>query len=196
MRIGDRFDIIGSYRQSIETGLTTTIAAATATAGYIGSLRFATAAPKALRLRKLEAECLITTAFGAAQEVGFDAIIARSYSASPTNGTAVTVGANDGKKRATHQGNPFSAAGDVRTASASAITAGTQTLDGSSIARGSFWAGAVGARYREIFDFTGEDNGIILVTNEGVICRNLVLMGASGVAKWKFTFDYDLVILN
>lgn len=193
---GDRFDIVGSYRTVFQTGLVTTIAAATASAGWLGSLRFATAAPYALRIRRLEAEFLLTTAFGAAQEVGFDASIARNFSASPTGGTAVTVAADAGKRRTAHVANPFSAAGDVRGASTTAIVAGTQTLDGTPIARGSYWAGAIGAKYgREVFEFTAADLAPILVANEGLVFRNTVLMGATGVGRWTFGVDYDLIAL-
>ena len=193
----ERFDLLGSYRSSFVTGNVTTIAAATATAGFLFSMRFSSAATPAqsLLIRYLEVEFLLSTAFAAAQEVGFDAVIARSYSASPTGGTAQTLAAGDGRKRANYLANPFSVAGDVRTASAAAITAGTQTLDGQSICRGSMWAGAIGAKLeRQVYDYTGLDGGITIANNEGLIIRNTVLMGATGVGAWKFTVGYDLII--
>ena len=194
----ERFDLLGSYQSSFVTGNVTTIAAGTATAGFLFSMRFATATTPAqsLLVRSIEVEFLLTTAFAAAQEVGYDVVIARSYSASPTGGTAQTLAAGDGRKRAGNLANPFSVAGDVRTASASAIVAGTQVLDGQSVARGSFWAAAIGARLYDPhpLDFSGIDGGIVLAGNEGLIVRNTVLMGATGVGAWKFTVGYDLII--
>lgn len=196
------FDVVGAYKQTWTTGAVTTIAAGTGTAGFLFSKRWVqtpAATGLAYRLRSLEVEFLLTTAFGAAQEVGFDVFKATGYSASPTSGTAITIGA-DGKKRASYPSSAFANTGcDVRIATAAAITAGTHTLDGQAIARGSLWAGAVGAfiatRY---FDFTTtEPGGIILspgaaaANGEGIIIRNTILMGAAGVGKWHFTFEWD-----
>lgn len=186
--------VLGSYRQSFTTGAVTTIAAATATAGHILALRNATSG-KGIRLRNLEAEFLLTTAFGAAQEVGFDIVIARSYTAAHTNGTALDFTGTTGKtKTATEAASIMTG----RTASASALTAGTHTLDTNAIAKGSVYCAAVGAflgpRY---YDFTqNAEGGILLAQNEGIVGRNSILMGATGVGKWHFTAEWDDVLVD
>jgi hypothetical protein len=86
-------DTVGQYRPSITSGLTTTLAAG----DLLLSLRHASAA-YGVRLRALEVEAIVTTAFGAAQEVGFAAFIGRSYSVSPSGQTQVVMGSS-AKKR-------------------------------------------------------------------------------------------------
>jgi hypothetical protein len=185
-------DVIGSYRQTVTTGAVTTIAAGTATAGHILSLRSATAG-KAVRLRSLEVEFILTTAFGAAQEVGFDAYVARSYSAAHTGGTAIDFTGDTGKAKQTTNSTILTG----RTASASALTAGTHTLDTNAVARGSAWCSAIGAVLGpRFYDFTAlEPGGLVLVNAEGLVVRNTILMGATGVGKWHFTFDWDDVVV-
>lgn len=183
-------EVVGAYRLEIPTGSVTTLAAA----AQMFSARH-TSATLATRLKRLEVEFLLTTAFGAPQEVGFDVKLARAYTVSPTGQTAVTVG-GDGRKRSSY-GNASIGGGDVRVSTAGAIAAGTLTLDTNPIARGSFWAGAIGAQmaWRQ-FDFSlYEPGGIILVANEGLIIENGILMGATGVGRWVFTLDFEDVIL-
>lgn len=185
--------VVSSHRQEATTGDVTTIAAGTATAGHILALRSATSG-KAIRLRSLEVEFILTTAFGAAQEVGFDALIARSYTAAHTDGTAIDLTGNTGNARTDYDATILTG----RTASAAALTAGTHTLDANPIARGSYWASAVGQVFGpRFYDFTGLDpGGIILANEEGLVVRNSILMGATGVGKWHFTFEWDDVIVE
>ncbi len=191
------FSVNSSFRLSFETGLVTVIAAATATAGQLFSMRFVSS-DLLLRLRALEVEFIVTTAFGAAQEVGFDVIAARKYTASPTAGTAVALAGDDGKLRSGQLGTRFVADGDIRTASASAITAGTNTLDSQPFARGSFWTTAIGdSMQTRRYDFTGlPTGGLLFASSEGFIVRNTILMGATGVGKWKITPEWDEGVLT
>lgn len=185
-------DITGSYRGAWTTGAVTTIAAGTATAGHLFALRSGTAG-KAARLRKLEVEFILTTAFGAAQEVGFDAYVARGYSEAHTGATAITIATND-CKLITDDPTALLAG---RIADTGALTAGTHTLDAHPIARGSAWMSAVGAQLQpRQYDFSDHPyGGIILQNNEGVVVRNTILMGASGVGKWHFSAVWDQVLV-
>ncbi len=186
-----------TFRTSVESGLATTIAAATATAGFIGSMRFVSS-DLTMRLRALEIEFILTTAFTSAQEVGFDVITARGYSASPTNGTAFAPVGHDCKTRYGQLGTAFAGGGDIRTCDASAITAGTQKLDTQPFARGSFYCSAIGAQGNvRRYDFTTLPlGGILFGTNEGFIIRNTLIMGAVGVGKWKFSPEWDEGVLT
>ncbi len=181
----------GSHRMTWSTGLVTTIAAGTASAGHLVALRNATSG-RHVRLRRLEVEFLLTTAFGAAQEVGFDAFIARSYSAAHTGATALTM--TGGRAQTADPATILTG----RIADTGALTAGTQTLDANPIARGSLWCGAVGAAMLpRCCDFSGNDTGgIILASQEGMVLRNTVLMGASGVGRWSVTAEWDDVVIS
>jgi len=196
------FDVTGSYKQTWTTGAVTTIAAGTSSAGFLFSKRWVqtTASKKAYRLRSLEIEFLLTTAFTAAQEVGFDVYKATAFSAASSGGTTITIGA-DAKKLVTYNNSGVTNASIANTG---ALTAGTLTLGGEAIARGSLWCGAIGAQMAtRYFDFTGsEPGGIILspgaaaANAEGLIIRNTILMGATGVGKWHFTFEWDEGLLG
>lgn len=188
--------VLGSYRQEFTSGAVTTIAAGTSSAGHILALRSSTA-NEGSRIRSLTAEFILTTAFSAAQEVGFDAFVVRAYSAAHTGGTALTISGNDGKVLKDEPSATLAG----RVASASALTAGTQTFDTNPIASDSVWCGAVGAILGpRTYDFTtSSEGGILLIggdgstTCEGLVVRNTVLMGAAGVGKWRFTVEWDRV---
>lgn len=184
-------DVLGSYRFEAKTGLATGIAAATATAGHVFSARHVQAeATRAVRLRALELACVVLTAFDAAQEVGLDLFVARSYSVAHTGGGAVV----PSKTNKNYAASVFA----PRIGSTGALTAGTQTLDTDAILEDSFWATAVGASlpWRR-YDFTGADGGgLFLFGNEGLVARNTILMGASGVVRWSIAGVYDEVIVG
>ena len=181
--------VLGSYRQSFSTGLVTGVAAGDGTAGHILALRNDNTASKFVRLRALEVEFLLTTAFGSAQEVGFDAFVARGYSAAHTGATALTLATNDGKKLATYPTTVLAG----RIANTGALTAGTHTFDANPIARGSVYCSAIGAQLTaRRYDFSEyEPGGIILADNEGIVVRNVTAMGATGVGRWQFTAEWD-----
>lgn len=177
--------LIGSHRHAWTTGAVTTIAAATATAGHILSLRSATSG-YAVRLRVLEIEFLLTTAFSSAQEVGYDAIIARSYTAAHTGATALTI---TGGRSLTQESASILTG---RIANTGALTAGTHTLDTNAIAKGSVYSSAVGTSLYRLHDFTAMPlGGIMFGYQEGLVIRNSVLMGTSGVGQWHITAEWD-----
>src|ERR1051325_9346789 len=81
----------GVYRLSASSGAVTTIAAATATAGHLFAFRWTDTTLKAY-IHYIRARFILTSAYRAAQEAGCDLIMARTYSASPTSGTAIDTG--------------------------------------------------------------------------------------------------------
>lgn len=201
----------GTYALATTTGAVTTVAAGTTTAGFLFSMRYA-GTGKVL-LRYLGAQFATTTAFTSAQEVGCEAFIARSYSASPTGGTALDLGAtvtNTNKLLTATSTSDFSlASSDVRVATTGALTAGTQTLDANAFGSTSGWAGAVGITIAKTALFDGKTHmpprplaeeravlglsPVVLSNNEGIIIRNTVLMGAVGVGRWQFFVEWDEV---
>jgi hypothetical protein len=187
-------NVLGSYRQSWTTGAVTTIAAGTGTAGHILALRHATAGRGSL-IKSLEVSFVLTTAFGAAQRVGFDASIVRSYANAHTAATGTALTVTGGGKNARFAAPSLAG----RIASAAALTAhGTPpTFDTNPICKDSFYASAIGAKMGPTFyDFTvSEQKGILLQNEEGLVVRNLILMGATGVGEWVFTCEWDEVAI-
>ncbi len=185
----------GSRRLSLSTGLVTLAAASTASAGHLFAMRWATPGYK-LRLLGLDVEFLTTTAFGAAQEVGFDATIARSFTASPSGGTTysgMTSGQPTGGKLRTNANNSyFTFAGIIHVATTDAFTAGTQTFESAPFIKSSSFSTAAGHTFTRTYDFTRLDfGGVIFDFNEGFVIRNSILMGAAGVGRWFFTPTWD-----
>lgn len=180
---------IGGYRQAFTTGAVTVVAAGTATAGHLLAIRNKSHAPRnrAVRLVALEVEFILTTAFTAAQEVGFDAYVLRGYLAAHTGATALTLGDGAGRYETAY---PPSIALTGRIADAGALTAGTHALDTNAFARGSMWAAGIGA-VLTTRRYESPDLGWWLGDEEGVVVRNSVLMGAVGVGKWHFTAEIE-----
>lgn len=189
--------IRGSFRQTFTTGAVTGIAAAAAAAGHLLALRNPDKEIQVV-LRALEVEFILTTAFAAPQDVGFDVVVARDYTADHAAGTALTLGAS-GRRRKAMKNSVLTG----RVAAAAELTAGVHTFDADAIARGSAWMGAVGAQLepRRIdlsdagFDQHPMLAGIWLAQNEGVVVRNSILMGGGGVGKWHFTAEYLEVVI-
>ena len=203
--LGD-YTIRGSYRLVCSTGAVTTIAARTATAGQLLNFRWLTATAAVAFVKYVGARFTLTTAYGTAQETGADLIIGRTFTASGTDGTAVDVGstvANTGNLLAS-QPTSLITANAVRVASTSAITAGTHTLDANPIGIISGWSGAIGDQvpvasaqsntpFGTLYDArtSRHEAPICLVTDEGLIVRNTILMGATGVGRWDFCVEWD-----
>ncbi len=183
-------DVYSSHRHTFTTGAVTTVTTGSATAGHILALRNASTVT-AVRLRTLEVEFLLTTAFGSAQEVGFDAFILRGYQAAHTGATALTI--TGGRGLVDSSATVLTG----RIADTGALTAGTHTLDTNPIAKGGVYCSAIGANlFPRLYDFTSMlDGGIVFVANEGLVVRNTIAMGATGVGKWHFTVEFDDVLV-
>ena len=200
------YSVTGSYRLACSTGAVTVIAARTATAGQLLNFRFPAASPNKAFIKYVGARFVLTTAYTTAQETGCDMILAHSFTVNGTNGTAVDVGstvANTGKLLTGFATSGITA-GCVRVADASAITAGTHTLDANPVAVLSDWSGAIGGTvpiatsgarsgFGTLFDYkaSGHEAPIVLGTDEGFIIRNLIVMGAVGVGRWDFLIEWD-----
>jgi hypothetical protein len=196
----------GSYRLVASTGAVTTIAARTATAGFLFTMRNPTSSAAALYVKRVGARFIATTAYGTAQETGVDMILARSYTASATGGTAVDVGstvANTGNLAASFSTSVITA-NCTRVADTGALTAGTQTLDANPFGIVSGWTTGIGimvpeatsgaaSGFADLWNYRKSEHGmpIKLVADEGFVIRNLILMGATGVGRWDFLVEWD-----
>lgn len=148
--------------------------------GPIFAFRNISANPVAIR--RVGVGFICTTAFTTAQIVDYSLIVARSFSASDTGGTAIVLTGSTNKHR-NSMGTLTSV--DARIGTTGAITAGTRTLDTNIMAATGAFIGAIGASLApspsNLFAHDPEDYPLVLVQNEGIVIQNLTAMGATGV---------------
>jgi hypothetical protein len=177
--------ILGHYRASMMTGLTTGIAAL----GAIMSFRW-TDSSRLFVPTRLQAGCVITTAFTAAQALDAEAIIARAFTASDTGGTALVL-SGDFQKMRSIMGT--SLVGDFRIATTAALGSGTRTLDTVGIGATSFPntnALGTGSALVDLYAFSAYHHPPSLAVNEGLIVRLLTAQGAVGVVKYYVVLEW------
>jgi hypothetical protein len=192
-------ELLGAYSISATSGAILTPAAVTSSAGTLFSFRYVPPVSTQLcMIRRVEVILTVATGFAAtAQNVGVGMIVARSFSASDSGGTAIATNASGftatmQKHRTTTgmQASAFSTSsggsGDIRIASTTALTAGTRTLDtyplGSALG-GVVASAAAGTNIvtsTPIFQHQPGDYPLILATSEGFILGNLVNIAATG----------------
>lgn len=175
------YGTLGSYRLSMLSG---TMAAGLAGNAEIFQFRWTDATRLCLVQRVvLDGVSGSATAFTA----GFgkiDLLIARSFTASGSGGTAATITGNNGKMR-TAMGTTL--LGEARCASTAALGAGTKTLDSQAIGQISLSFGtAVSVQYVNQTPLLGEDIGtthpLVLAQNEGFAIRATV----PATGTWQF----------
>jgi len=186
---------LGAYRLAAFSGLTTTIAAGTASAGHVFSLRW-TDATRFLVLKHLKVAMTVVTGFTAAQELAFEAFIARGYTATHTGGTAITLGGNNQKRRTSMGTSLVTTAASARIASTTALAGSTFTLDANPFMHGSVKTLAAAAtvqdaRLENVMDFGGNDHPFVLSQDEGIVVRNTILLGAAGTVRWSIECGWD-----
>lgn len=171
----------GQYQLSTSIGLATTQNAN----GTLFSFRWGDASRLCL-IQTVRLEVQQTAAATATIAPAFEVLIARSFTASDSSGTALTLTGNAFKKR-TAMGSTLVT--DIRKSSAAAgLTAGTRTLDSEPIMQ----VGAIQTitninttTYGKTLDFTdGMDHPLVLSQNEGFIVRGpTTAFGAAGTAN-------------
>lgn len=153
------------------SGLLTVIAAGTSSAGHVYALRNPTGSGKTIHIAQLRLAFIPTVAFGAAQAVRFSVFKLTGYSAAHTGATAITPA-----KKVTS--GALASIGTARIGDTGALTAGTHTIAAQPIL-------AVGAQGTlPTFDkvWTPADGfPETIEPGEGLLVRNEILMGASGV---------------
>jgi hypothetical protein len=166
------------FHYSATSGLITVIAAGTSSAGHLCAIRNPSTT-KALHLARIRISFIPTVAFGAAQALVLGVYKLTAYSAAHSGGTAVTPA-----KRRTSQSDASVAT--MQIATTSALVTGTQTIAGQPLFR-------VGAHSTlPVIDavWTPEDtHPEVLEASEGLLIRNEILMGASGVGQLSVEID-------
>ena len=161
----------GFFAYGGASGLVTVIAAGTSSAGHVYVLRNPTGSGKTVHLASLRLAFIPTTAFGAAQAVRLAVCKLTAYSAAHTGATAITPA-----KKVTSQA--LASIATARIADTGALTAGTHTI----AAQPLLSVGAHGTL--PAFDKVwtpGDEYPLVIEPGEGLLVRNEILMGASGV---------------
>lgn len=188
-----QFHVLSSHRFSARTGDTTGVAAATASAGFVFASRWGNSAGLKQRITSIEAGLIVTTGFTAAQLLGYDLAIGRTYTVSSSGGTAGTLTTENTQMRSAAVAEA-SRVTSIQIAQTGALTAGTITPDAALIGMDMVWALAAtaGAKIQKVYDFTDSElGGLILQQDEGIISRNLILQGAAGTVQFFYTMAWD-----
>lgn len=181
------------YTFAITTGLITTIAAGTPTAGHLAAIRWAGTTSDVI-VHRVKADWYAATAFGAAQSVGLQLIPLRSYTLGHSGlGITRAIGAND-MKLWTKQ----TALADfaLMCSTTAEMTAGTHTLDAHMHAEAYSATSSTTPTLSLTKDYTADGMpGHRLAANEGLLLRNAILMGATGTARVTFEVTFSLMSL-
>lgn len=193
----------GAYASAPPSGLLTTVAAGTASAGHLWAMQWPaitaaqTAGGEARRfaiIQRLRIRAWTITGFTAAQEVRFALFKLTGYTAPHTGGVAVVVptpkrtGNAAANVPPAHGVMPASRA-VIQIGNTGALTDGTHAAPGDPIRVAAYSELAAAATVQKgQFDglFSTEDliqHPIVLQADEGLLVRNEVLMGAGGTVR-------------
>ena len=154
------------------TGLLTGVAAGDGTAGHVYVLRNPSGSGETVHIARLRVGFNPTTAFGAAQAIALALFKLTGYSVAHTGGTAITPA-----KRVSSQTAASVAAARIGTTGA--LTAGTHTLAAQPITR--FGSSHATLPLLDQVYIPNDDHPIVIEPGEGLLLRNEIAMGASGV---------------
>lgn len=162
---------LGAYRLSVATGV---MAAGLAANSEIFQFRW-TDATRLCVIHRLIFDGMGGIVAFTAGSVVIQALVARSFTAAGTGGTAATITGNNQKVRTSHGTTLL---GEARVATTAALGAGTKTLDSQAFGQvASGISATAGDKVPEgtLFDSTGgQEHPIVLAQNEGVVVRATV----------------------
>jgi hypothetical protein len=178
----------GHYRVAAPSGLTTTLAGG----ALLFSFRYGDPGTVAV-LKRIQVYAAVTTAFTTAQPVDVDAISVRGWTTNDSAGTAISVLANSNKARSNMGTSTITASGDLRIATAAAITAGaTKTPDANAFAIGAIGGSALGVGgFIDLYKldaFGGHPQ--VYALNEGFNLRIVTTQGSTGVVKYYVAVEW------
>ena len=142
-----------------------------------------------LVVRRITVSFITTTAFTAAQGLGYSLSFARSFSASDSGGNAIAITGSQNKMR-TSLATPTNL--DCRISTTAALTAGTRTLDtvALGIAGGSSTGVGTSMPMTTLVQHDAGDYPIVLANNEGLVIANNIAMGAAGVVNLYINIEF------
>jgi hypothetical protein len=193
------YGALGHYGFSVVTG---TLAAALAVSAVVASFRWGDATRLCV-INRLRTNFLPLTPFTAAtltDHTSFDAFVGRTFTASHTGGTALTLTAPSFKKRNSMGATLFT---DLRVATTAALGGGTVTLDAhpfaQSLRKGNRVNPAAAAEetiqpsdnaLNIEYDVASGQHPITLVQNEGIVIRNRTVWPAAGTGILLVELDW------
>jgi hypothetical protein len=204
------YDLKGSFRLVVPTGLVTGASASTAAAGHLFAFRWASSTVHCM-IKRVAARGVLTTAYGTAQETGLNMVLTRTYTAAHTGGTSVEIGSTtaDTNSILSSLGTSIIAVNQIKVATTGDLTDGTHVPDVNSIGHITGWSGTIGdtipmvtagnqGLHADLFnaETSLHKSPIILKADEGFILRNQILMGATGVVRWSFLVEWDEGVLH
>jgi hypothetical protein len=199
---GDYTTLHGEYRASFLSGAVTLAAAGTTTAGHLMVMRVPTAETKKAVIRYVGYELATVTAMGTQQPLGLDLIRMTGSTAVYTGGAAIDMFTlTQSQKLRANQALTLFTVNNVRMCTTAGLTAGTQNLDSQALHRKFFLSPVLGEVARgDLFDARDDGNGthrspIVLAAEEGILVRNVILMGATGVFNLALNVEWDEVTL-
>ena len=138
--------------------------------------------------------CVSTTFFAAGVPVQIDLVKATAWSVAGSGGTRVSPAAL--LKKRTSMGSSLVAASDIGIATTAALTAGTKTLEGTSMATllapGPITASLNGQIIAPgtilMQNLPGEEHPLVLAQNEGFVIRSVAV---PGTGTWQATIQVD-----
>lgn len=197
---GDYTTLHGEYKASFLSGAVTLAAAATTTAGHMFVMRVPTAATKKAVIRYVGCEFATVTAATNQQPMGYDLIRATTFTAVYTGGTAIDMFTlTQSQKLRANQALTLFTVNNVRMCTTAGLTAGTQELDSQALCRKMFLSPVLGEVARvDLLDARDDGNGahrspIVLAADEGIVVRNVILMGAVLVGNLVINVEWDEV---
>lgn len=185
--IGISGQVTGDYRLAVFTGLTTGL---TANQPFFAFRWGSTTHRCAIRYLRLQAQ--IVTPFTAAQDLIAEAILARTFTASDTGGTAITLTTTN---QSLHSySSVASKVTDARVATTGTLTAGTRTLDSQgflNLLSAQALAAAAAAQVTSSNDYApiGRHH-LVLTQDEGIIVRCPVAQGAGGTVRFGIEIEW------
>ena len=199
---GEYTKLHGEYRASFLSGALTLAAAETTTAGHLMVMRVPTAETKKAVIRYIGYELATVTAMGTQQPLGLSLIVARAFTAVYTGGTAIDMFTITGSQKVrANQDLTLFTTNNVRMCTTAGLTAGTQTLDSQAISRKFFLSPVLGDVARgDLLDARDDGKGthrtpIVIGADEGIVVRNTILMGATGVFNLALNVEWDEVTI-
>ncbi len=192
----------GEYRMAAISGDMTLTAAATTTAGHVFVMRVPTGVTKKAVVRYVNVATAGVTAMGTAQWMGYDLIRATGFTAVYTGGTAIDMFTlTQSQKLRANQDLTLFTVNCVRIATTAGLTAGTQNLDSQALSSKAIAAPALGV-VTDVTLLDARDDGtgtfrspLVLAADEGLVIRNLKLLGATGVFNMIVTVEWDEVTI-
>ena len=181
-------EILGAYSMSMVSGNITVIAAgSTSVPVSLFSFRWAPATSTQLcMIRRVEVGFNTITAFGAAQSLQYNMVIARNFTVNQSGGTSASFAqTNTGKHRTVMPTSALASGGGIQMATTTALAGTSFTVDSQYFASVNGTSTTIGTSIpmTPIYQHQTGDYPLMFATNEGFLINNGQLMGATGVGN-------------